>query len=699
MTGVLDDQLDLETLLVDDKPAVRPRSSLGRLWRGPEHDPSYARPALILLLGATAALYLWGLGASGWANSYYAMAVQAATKSWKASFFGSLDAGNSITVDKPPASLWVMDISARIFGMNAWSMLVPQALEGVVAVGVLYATVKRWFGPAAALLAGAVMALTPVGALMFRYNNPDALLVLLLVAGAYALTRAIERGSTKWLMFSFGLVGFGFLAKELQALVVVPAFGLAYLLAGPPHLARRIGQLALGAAALLASAGWWVAIVQLWPASSRPYIGGSQTNSLWNVIFGYNGFGRLTGNETGSVGGAPGGTGQWGPTGLTRLFNASFGGDASWLLPAALILLAAGLWFTISMPRTDRTRSALVLWGGLLVITGLAFSLGQGIIHPYYTVALAPAIGAIVGIGATRLWNGRAHPAARVILATAFAATAWWSYTLLNRTPHWHPELRAFVALGGVVGTVLIAISARPVMRRGAVALATGALVITLAGPAAYTLSTASTPHAGAIPSAGPAAAAALSGPGGFGGPGARGFGRFPGGGGNGTFTPPNFGNGNGTFTPPNFGNGNGLGGFTPPANGFGGAGRGGVGGLLNGSTPSATVTNFLKSGASGYRWVAATVGANNAAGYQIASGAPVMSLGGFNGTDPAPTLAQFQNDVAKREIHYYLVGRGGFGAPGGGGSSTVSAITQWVESNFTAHTIGNVTYYDLTGG
>ncbi len=695
MTNVLDHPLDLETIPVVDEPTPpRAPNRLRRLWRGPESDPSYARPALLLLLALTAALYLWDLGASGWANSYYAMAVQAATKSWKAFFFGSLDAGNSITVDKPPASLWVMDLSARIFGLNSWSMLVPQALEGVAAVGVLYATIKRWFGPPAALIAGLVMALTPVGALMFRFNNPDALLVLLLVASAYALTRAIEHGATKWLLFSFGLVGFAFLAKELQALVVVPAFGIAYLLAGPPHLARRIGQLALAAVAMIVSAGWWIAIVQLWPASSRPYIGGSQTNSLFNVIFGYNGFGRLTGNETGSVGGGPTGSSQWGPTGLTRLFNSSFGGDASWLIPAALILLVAGLWFTMRMPRTDRTRAALVIWGGWLVITGLAFSLGQGIIHPYYTVALAPAIGAIVGIGATRLWNGRAHPAARVVLAVAYAATAWWSCKLLARTPNWHPELRAFVAFGGVVGTVLLLVSALPAFKRGASAIAIGALLVALAGPAAYTLSTAGQAHAGAIPSAGPPAAANLAGPGGFPG-GGRGFRGFQGG----NFTPPNFGgtgngNGFGNFAPPNFANG-----------GFGGGtrtGGGGAGGLLNGSQPSTEVTQFLQSGASGYRWVAATSGAENASGYQLATGDAVMSLGGFNGTDPSPTLAQFQSYVANHQIHYFISGGGfgggrGFGGAGGG-SSSVSAITQWVESNFTAHTIGNVTYYDLTG-
>ena len=187
-------------------------------------DPRWVRPALFGLLAVTAVLYLWDLGASGWANSFYSAAVQAGTQSWKAMFFGSSDAANLITVDKPPASLWVMEISARMFGVNAWSILVPQALEGVAGVAVLFATVRRWFGPAAGLIAGAVLALTPVAALMFRFNNPDALLVLLLILGAWATTRAVERASVRWLVLAAAFVGFGFLAKSLQAFLVVPAF-------------------------------------------------------------------------------------------------------------------------------------------------------------------------------------------------------------------------------------------------------------------------------------------------------------------------------------------------------------------------------------------------------------------------------------------------------------------------------------------
>src|SRR5664280_1557791 len=220
---------------------------------GREHDPRWVRPALLALLAGTAALYILGLGANGWANSFYTAAVQAGTQSWKAFFFGSFDAANFITVDKPPGSLWLTGLSARMFGVNAWSILVPQALAGVATVGLLYATVRRHFSAAAGLLAGAALALTPVATLMFRYNNPDALLVLLLVAGAYAVTRATETASARWLALAGVLVGFGFLTKALQALLVVPAFTLVYLLAAPTSLGRRLGHLVLAGVAMLAA--------------------------------------------------------------------------------------------------------------------------------------------------------------------------------------------------------------------------------------------------------------------------------------------------------------------------------------------------------------------------------------------------------------------------------------------------------------
>jgi 4-amino-4-deoxy-L-arabinose transferase-like glycosyltransferase len=360
-------------------PAARLRSPAqeraARFLRGRETDAAWVRPALLTLLAGTALLYLWGLSASGWGNSFYAAAAQAGSVSWKAFFFGSSDAANSITVDKTPASLWFMALSMRLFGVNSWSLLVPQALMGVATVGLTYLSVRRWYGPVAGLLAGAALALTPIAVLMFRFNNPDALLVLCLVGAVYAMQRAIENGSTRWMLAVGALVGFGFLAKMLQALLIVPGLGLVYLIVGPTPLRRRILQLLAGLGAMIAGAGWWVAVVELWPASSRPYIGGSQNNSALELALGYNGFGRLNGDETGSVGaGRPGGGGMWGPTGWLRMFNPENGGQVAWLIPAALLLLGYGLWSTRRAPRTDLLRAGLLLWGSWLLVTMAVFS-------------------------------------------------------------------------------------------------------------------------------------------------------------------------------------------------------------------------------------------------------------------------------------------------------------------------------------
>jgi len=639
-------------------PALAPSTPARDLPVARASRPAWARPSFIVLLLATLFLYVVGLDRNGWANAYYAAAVQAGTQSWKAFFFGSLDASNFITVDKSPAFLWVMEISARLFGLNTWSVMVPQALEGVATVALVYLATRRWFGPAAGLIAGAVVALTPAAALMFRYNNPDALLTLLLTAGAYALLRAVEGGRTRWLVLAAALVGTGFLAKMMQAFVIVPVFVLVYLLFGPPRLLQRIKQLVLAGIALVVASGWWVAVVELWPSADRPYIGGSQNNSLLNLIFGYNGFGRLTGNETGSVGGLGAIGSRWGLTGWNRLFLPEFGGQISWLIPAAILLLVACFWFTRLAPRSDMVRASLVLWGGWLLLTGAVFSFAQGIIHPYYSIALAPPIGALIGIGATTLWKHRSALLARLVLAGALAATAAWSYVLLDRSPTWNPSLKVAILVLGLLGAALIATSPAGWKRLSIVVAALG-LLVALAGPAAYTLETVSTAYSGAIPSAGPAVAAS-SGPGGF----ARGQGGFRG-------------------VP--------RGGFTAGANPPRG---GGGGGFLNASRPGSQLVAALQANAGNYRWVVATVNANSAAGYQLATGDPVMAIGGFNGSDPTPTLAEFEAYVNAGEIHYFIGGGGGMGS---GSGSTGGEIAAWVSQHFAATIVDGVTIYDLT--
>jgi len=695
------------------------RGHLARFVRGKESDAPWVRPALLALLVATAVLYLWDLGASGWANSFYSAAVQAGTKSWKAFFFGSSDSSNFITVDKPPAFLWPMEISARIFGLNSWSVLAPQALEGVATVGLVYLSVRRWFSAQAALLGAAVVALTPVAAMMFRYNNPDALLALLLTGALYATMRALERAQTKWIVLAGALVGFGFITKMMQAFLIIPVMAVVYLLAAPTGWWRRVWQVVVMGLTTLVAAGWWVAAVALTPAADRPYVGGSQDNSILNLIFGYNGFGRLTGNESGSVGGGRVAGSMWGPTGLTRLFNSEFGNMMSWLLPGALLMGAVLLAVTIRARRTDRERAALLLWGGSLVCTGLVISLAQGIIHPYYTVALAAPLGGLVGIATMGLWQRRGSWVGRAGLAAGLAATVVWSYLLLGRTTDWFPALRPVVAVVGSLG--VIAILALPLLR-SAPKLAIGlvaalGLGAALAAPLFSTVATATTPHNGAIPSVTPTPAGGQGGPGGGfpgGGP-AGGFrrafgGGFPGGGfpgaGNGTGTG---GFPGGSF--PGAGTGTGTGGFpggaAPSFGGAGGArrafggGGGAGGGFLSSSQSNPALNKLLQADAGRYTWAAATVNSNNAAGYQLGSGEPVMAIGGFNGTDPAPTLAQFEQYVSEGKIHYFIAGSGGFGGARlggfGGTSDDASEITSWVESHYTAETVGGVTVYDLS--
>ena len=658
------------------RPAARSGAELASLAaRARRHGPAAA------LLALTGLLYLWSLGRIGYGNDFYAAAVKAGTQSWKAFFFGSLDASNFITVDKPPASLWVMELSGRLFGFSSWSLLVPQALEGVAAVALLYATVRRWFSTPAALLSGAILALTPVAALMFRFDNPDALLVLLLVGAAYATVRALEHASVRWLSLAGALIGFGFLTKMLQAFLVLPALALVYLVAAPTSPLRRVRHLLVAGVALVAAGGWWVAAVELTPAADRPYVGGSTGNSILNLIWGYNGVGRISGGAGGG-----GGANFSGRAGILRLFNSELGGQISWLIPAALLALGAGAWVTLRRPRTDRTRAALVLWGTWLVVGGLVYSFMTGIIHPYYSNTLAPALAVLVGVGATLAWGARRSLAAAAVLAGIVLATAGWSYALLDRTPSWHPWLRDAVLVAGIAAAAgLVAARNRRLGPWLAVPLAAAALFAGLGGSAAYTVDTVGTIQDGSTPSAGPAVSGA--GAGGFPGGGAPSFTGAsrsgPPGGTRPTGTMP-------TGTMPTGGRPSGV----PRAGvGFGGS-RGGGGA----ASVSAALAKLIAASGSSYEWAAATGSSMTAAPLELATGKAVMAIGGFNGGDQAIGLARFEQLVAQGKIHYYVGSSGGTGGgPGGRSGGDATAIASWVASHFSATTVGGTTVYDLS--
>ncbi len=593
----------------------------------PQDSPaSWTRPALWALLAGTAVLYIWGL--SGWANSFYSAAAQAGAQNWEAFFYGSSDAANSITVDKPPAAIWVMALSVKLFGLSSWSLLVPQALMGVASVFILYLVVSRYFGKPAGLLAGAILATTPVATLMFRFNNPDALLVLLLVVATFAVARALEHERLRWIVLAAVAVGFAFLTKSLQAFLVLPGFVVAVLV----YSRRRVTMLLSAAAAMLVAGGWWVAVVELVPESARPYIGGSQTNSALELILGYNGLGRLTGDEAGSVGGGGPGGGGWGTPSWHRMFDSDWAGQIAWLLPAAF----AAIIIVWALSRSRMHRVSVLLWGAWLVVTWAVFSFSQGIIHEYYAVALAPAIAALVAMAVTVLWRRRAY----VGLAVLLGGSAVYGATLLLRADY---DLLAWLVLGiAVPASIALGLADLnpPKVRAGLAGLLIAA---TLVGPAAFSLETASRVTSGSLPTAGPSLGASS----------ARG--------------------------------------------GMPGGGPGG--GLLDSPDVSSELAATLTEDASAYTWIAAGIGSQTAAGYQLATGDPVMAIGGFNGSDPSPSLEQFQQYVADGQIHWFIGGSSGGPGGMGPGGDTSSQISEWVQQNFEAVTVDGVTLYDLSAG
>jgi 4-amino-4-deoxy-L-arabinose transferase-like glycosyltransferase len=445
----------------------------------------------------------------------------------------------------------------------------------------------------------------------------------------------------------------------LQAYLLLPALGLVYLLFARGGRLRRIGHLLAAGAVLAVSSFWWMVIVDLIPASKRPYIGGSTDGTAWNLIIGYNGIGRITGNERGGPGGGrmpSGGRGGFGnfagQSGLGRMFNETLGGQISWLLPLAAIVLVAGLILYWKRPRTDLARAALVLWGGWLAVHFVVFSFSNGIIHPYYTTAMAPAVAALTGIGAVELSGAYCRNRAwSWVLPVSVAATGAWAFVLLRRTPNWNSWLAWTVAgLTAVAVTgLLTARFGHGALTRLALLAGIAGLVAGLAGPAAYATSAASSHTNGTNPMAGP-----NSGDMGF--PGMHG-GRIPDGGGQ---------------LP---------GGQMPGGRGGGRAGGGGPG---MGREVSSQMVSYLKKNQNGATWLVAVSNSQSAASMILQTGKPVISMFGFTGSDRAMTAQKLQQLVKAGKLHYVIAG-GGFGGGQGGPGRGNSEVTSWVTKNCTA--------------
>jgi 4-amino-4-deoxy-L-arabinose transferase-like glycosyltransferase len=628
--------MTLETLADTDN--LRPTRSTANTWN---------RVGLVVLLVGTAVMYLWNITINGMGNQFYAAAAQAGSTNWEALLFGSLDPHNFITVDKPPVSQWVMGISGQMFGFSSASMLIPQALMAVASVALLYGAVARVSGPRIGLLAGAVLALTPVAALMFRFNNPDAVMVLLMTAAAYCTVRAVQQASPKWLAWAGVALGFAFLAKMLEGLMVAPALATAYLVAAPTTLRARLRHVGLAAVAFVISAGWYVILTLLWPASSRPYIAGSTDNNFMNLVLGYNGFARVLGRNhmgfgppdqlVGQAAGAQlslgrhGGFGGFGSQsqGWTRIFSGEFGFEIGWLVPAALLATVLIVVSRGRAPRTDLTRAAAILFGGWLVVDGLVLSFMHGSIHAYYCLSIAPPMAAMFAIGVHALWGCREKWLYRGGLAVLVGGTGVWSWWILGRNGDWLPALRWTILVLTVVAAIALVVPRTYQARRGVALGALGVgLVSALAGPAAYAIVTIGQPHEGGGPSVGPAEATGKD---------HFGFGQM---------------------------------------------------------SDNADLDALLKN--TNTEWSAAISRSSSAAGLELSTGTAVMAIGGFSGSDPAPSLSQFQDDVAQHKVAYYIVMNNRGHGPGWGNRGH-DDIAKWVAATFPSTAAGDATVYNLS--
>ncbi|MCX4814628.1 glycosyltransferase family 39 protein [Streptomyces sp. NBC_01239] len=656
-----------------------------RLFTGPEDDPRWARPALWGILLLAAALYAWNL-TSITGNTFYDAAVYSGTKSWKAFFFGALDSGSFITVDKPPFALWVMGLSARVFGYGTWQLMLPMVAAGTGSVALLYRQVKRDFGAVAGTISALVLTLTPITVAITRDTNPDPILVLLMMLGAAALMKAVRNGKLMPLVWSAVAIGFAFNIKMMQAYVVLPAFFLVYLWATNVSLGRRIRNLAVATVALVVSSAWWMVIVDLIPASSRPYIGGSTDNTVWDLVIGYNGFGRIFGAGS-SVGSQGNGASFGGSSGLYRMFNEIMGGQISWLIPFAAIALVGGLVLRGRAPRTDAKRAALMLWGGWFVLHFLTFSLAEGTFHPYYVTAMAPGIAAVAGAGGVLLYRAFREGSAAVgvppvergrdwgrawVLPAAIAASSLWAVVLLQRvsgsgTVYTVAEI--VVAAAGIASVLglLVGRFTRRHRLMGFAALA--AIVALLAGPAAYSVSAATSSTNGTNPTAGPSTGGGMGGGGG-------GMGGAPSGTKGKTGSAPSgSGSSSGKMgTPPSGGT---APSGTKSSSESGGQSAGG-GGMGGGTQVSSEMITYLKKHQDGATWLLAVSTDQTASSIILESGRPVISMGGWSGSDNAMTLTKLKSLVKSGKLHYIIISSDA-------GQGTNTAITTWVKAHGTA--------------
>ncbi|MDP9887101.1 glycosyltransferase family 39 protein [Pseudarthrobacter enclensis] len=600
------------------------------------------RTLLGILLSGTALLYAWGLDQNGWANSYYSAAAMSGAEDWTAFLFGSSDPANAISVDKPPAGLWLMALSIRVFGLSPWSILLPQALMGVLSAYLLFRLARTYLGPTPALAASFLLAITPVATVMFRFNNPDALLCLVMIGIAHTTLKSIDRNNSRWLIAAGGLVGFGFLTKQLQIGLIVPAMVVTYLVFAGGKLTIRLLRLGCAGLAAAITGGWWLILVQLTDHASRPFIGGSFTNSAAELTLGYNGLDRLTGQDAASSATK----GAWGSVetldpGLQRFLQPDFSGQFGWFLPLAV----AGLVISIVQlhrrqgPRPYRTFLVFnIIW---LAVALILIAFMSGIVHPYYGLTAVPPICVLATVALrTFLREGLSGPRRGLAVAT-LVASALFAYVTAVRSADDFPGLPLVVLLLWAVTIGLYALNVQHAsFHRISASLLTFTLLL---GPVLWSLNTIFTGHIGAAVSAGPATL--------------------------------------------------GLKADDPSRQRLNPEDPQAVVALMLGDIPAPGILAKLKNDNLA-TWPAAIVGSESAANYQMETGRPIMALGGFTGSDPFPTMDEFTNLVGDGKIGALVIQN--LPPVTAEGRGDAARIVAWVRHHYSAQMIDGAEFYDL---
>lgn len=587
-----------------------------------------ARLGLAVVTSVSLVLNCWGLSINGLGNQYYAAATRSMATSWHGFLFAGFDPGGFISVDKPPVALWIAALSARVFGVSPWSVLVPSAVAGAAAVALLWCIVDRRFGPAAATIAGAALALSPINVAVNRLNLPEPFLILFLVAAAWAVLRSIDaRHPLRWVVLGGAFVGLAFNTKMLAAYIPVPALGLALVVGTRGWRAKIVRGAAFVVSTVACSVPWLVA-VDLVSASSRPYVGGSTDNTVLDLVFGYNGFGRVNGGSStggGSPGGGLGGAMSaaggifGGSAGPWRLFSDAVGGQIAWLVPLAVVGLVAAAW----LHRGDRQRrAAVVLWAGWLVLYAVIFSMAKGTFHSYYTSVMMPAVAALVGIGAASLVTlvRRDRRWFALVGAAAFATLAL-QLGLSGRHPAFYGWVQVpivVLALGAAIGVIVGVARRRGRVVLGALAVALSAALV---APAAWAMSETANPVLNAtLPQAGARSGAA--------------------------------------------------------ATSFGAASWNGDAALAEYLVSQRPATS---DGAAHWDLVAAN--AQDASGLIAYDDVSVLAIGGFMGTDRSITLDGFADLVAAGQVRFVLVGSTGIGGGARAGGAQVGGVASSILS------------------